>query len=272
MKLEANEKRLRAFAAEREKDFERERADLKRKLQHKRGEVEDALRKKDEFEKKKGKILTELLRKDERIYFLKEKLKSHREDLPKTPASHQSPQPKGSKADILCRSGNFNFGLPQLSGRTSPHATIEGEIEYLNRLLEMVSRYECFGCKKLFTKDRFLEHFERCGAALCSQATAPTSANATSLVRRSEDLLDANFRDIDEFEMQLGEEIAEISHNTSESQTINRRHGSADNLRGSSTHADVRIGSPTLPTFLASKASVHLSNPNLQEVTQSYCL
>ena len=247
LKLEANEKRLRAFAAEREKDFERERAELKKRLQQKRNEADDAMRKKEEFDKKKGKILTELLRKDERIYFLQEKLKAQRDEAIKSPASQMSPQPKRSKTDLLCLSGNFNFGLP--SGRKSPQATLDGEIEYLNRLLEMVSRYECIGCKKLFKKDCFLQHFEKCGPIRSSQATAPTSDNATSCVRRSEDLLEANFQDIDEFELQLEEELAEISHNSCErSPTIARQNCSVDKLRGSSsTHADVRIGSPTLP-------------------------
>ena len=95
-KLENNERRMRVTAAEREKEYEKERTDLKKKIQQKRAELDEAVRKKDEFEKKKSKILIELLRKDERIYFLQEKLKQHRIELKEfkrssTPGSHQSP-------------------------------------------------------------------------------------------------------------------------------------------------------------------------------------
>ena len=87
---------MRVTAAEREKEYEKERTDLKKKIQQKRAELDEAVRKKDEFEKKKSKILIELLRKDERIYFLQEKLKQHRIELKEfkrssTPGSHQSP-------------------------------------------------------------------------------------------------------------------------------------------------------------------------------------
>ena len=297
-KLESNERRMRTAAAEREKEYEKERTELKRKIQQKRTELDEAVRKKDEFENKKSKILIELLRKDERIYFLQEKLKQHRIELKEykrssTPGSHQSPQERTRgdtseeprRSDCLSLSGNYKFGLAPYSGRLS-HATpanLDPELEFLNRLLEMVSRYECLGCTKLFTKDSFPEHFEKCCSVRCSQITAQSSI--TGLVpgerkRYSDDALEANFHNIDEFEMQLEEEIAEISQTANErSRTLARKYGTTTDVASSSSvrksSANMRLGSPVMPNAVASKAlqpGDHQSTQNLHEVTQTYCL